>query len=80
MSVRDQSPDRGDRFYHCTTTTSVPCVRWSHGCFLSSSIQLFIHSVCFPAVGEEEVSSIGRGLCVLLGVSVEDTQKDADYM
>ncbi|XP_053274591.1 D-aminoacyl-tRNA deacylase 1 [Pleuronectes platessa] len=31
-------------------------------------------------VGEEQVSSIGRGLCVLLGVSVEDTQKDADYI
>ncbi|XP_037328805.1 D-aminoacyl-tRNA deacylase 1 [Pungitius pungitius] len=31
-------------------------------------------------VGEEEISSIGRGLCVLLGVSVEDTQKDADYI
>ncbi|KAM8878902.1 D-aminoacyl-tRNA deacylase 1 isoform 2-T6 [Spinachia spinachia] len=31
-------------------------------------------------VGEEEISSIGRGLCVLLGVSMEDTQKDADYI
>ncbi|XP_019940073.1 D-aminoacyl-tRNA deacylase 1 [Paralichthys olivaceus] len=31
-------------------------------------------------VGEEQVSSIGRGLCVLLGVSVEDTQRDADYI
>ncbi|XP_026159070.1 D-aminoacyl-tRNA deacylase 1 [Mastacembelus armatus] len=31
-------------------------------------------------VGEEQVSSIGRGLCVLLGISVEDTQKDADYI
>lgn len=34
----------------------------------------------FLAVGEEQVSSIGRGLCVLLGISVEDSQKDADYM
>lgn len=33
-----------------------------------------------PAVGEEQISSIGRGLCVLLGVSAEDTQRDADYM
>lgn len=32
------------------------------------------------AVGEEQISSIGRGLCVLLGISAEDTQKDADYM
>lgn len=31
-------------------------------------------------MGEEQVSSIGRGLCVLLGISVEDTQKDADYI
>lgn len=31
-------------------------------------------------VGEEQISSIGRGLCVLLGISVEDTQKDAEYM
>ncbi|XP_059842284.1 D-aminoacyl-tRNA deacylase 1 isoform X1 [Hypanus sabinus] len=31
-------------------------------------------------VGEEQISSIGRGLCVLLGISVEDTQKDIEYM
>ncbi|XP_068135680.1 D-aminoacyl-tRNA deacylase 1 [Hyperolius riggenbachi] len=31
-------------------------------------------------VGEEQVSSIGRGICVLLGISVEDVQKDIDYM
>uniref|UniRef100_A0A8C1D4W1 D-aminoacyl-tRNA deacylase 1 n=1 Tax=Cyprinus carpio carpio TaxID=630221 RepID=A0A8C1D4W1_CYPCA len=31
-------------------------------------------------VGEEQISSIGRGLCVLLGISVEDTQKDVDYI
>ncbi|CAI9599821.1 unnamed protein product, partial [Staurois parvus] len=31
-------------------------------------------------VGEEQVSTIGRGICVLLGISVEDTQKDIDYM
>ncbi|XP_070844978.1 D-aminoacyl-tRNA deacylase 1 [Chaetodon trifascialis] len=31
-------------------------------------------------VGEEQISSIGRGLCVLLGISVEDTQRDADYI
>ncbi|XP_051568966.1 D-aminoacyl-tRNA deacylase 1 [Myxocyprinus asiaticus] len=32
------------------------------------------------SVGEEQISSIGRGLCVLFGISVEDTQKDVDYM
>ncbi|KAG9277858.1 D-aminoacyl-tRNA deacylase 1 [Astyanax mexicanus] len=31
-------------------------------------------------VGEEQISSIGRGLCILLGISAEDTQKDADYI
>ncbi|XP_041960547.1 LOW QUALITY PROTEIN: D-aminoacyl-tRNA deacylase 1 [Alosa sapidissima] len=31
-------------------------------------------------VGEQQISSIGRGLCVLLGISTEDTQKDVDYM
>uniref|UniRef100_A0A3Q2NZW0 D-aminoacyl-tRNA deacylase n=1 Tax=Fundulus heteroclitus TaxID=8078 RepID=A0A3Q2NZW0_FUNHE len=31
-------------------------------------------------VGEEQVSSIGRGICVLLGISVDDTQRDADYI
>lgn len=31
-------------------------------------------------VGEEQVSSIGRGICVLLGISVDDTQRDAEYI
>nr|XP_005992972.1 PREDICTED: D-tyrosyl-tRNA(Tyr) deacylase 1 isoform X2 [Latimeria chalumnae] len=31
-------------------------------------------------VGDEQISSIGRGLCVLLGISLEDTQKDVEYM
>lgn len=31
-------------------------------------------------VGEEQVSAIGRGLCVLLGISMDDTQKDAEYI
>ncbi|XP_048858353.1 D-aminoacyl-tRNA deacylase 1 isoform X1 [Brienomyrus brachyistius] len=31
-------------------------------------------------VGDEQVSTIGRGLCVLLGISVEDTQRDVEYM
>ncbi|CAB1344617.1 unnamed protein product [Coregonus sp. 'balchen'] len=32
------------------------------------------------SVGELQISSIGRGLCVLLGISMEDTQKDVNYM
>lgn len=31
-------------------------------------------------VGEDQISSIGRGLCVLLGISTDDTQRDADYI
>ncbi|KAM9769467.1 D-aminoacyl-tRNA deacylase 1 isoform 1-T1 [Menidia menidia] len=31
-------------------------------------------------VGGEQVSSIGRGLCVLLGISVDDTERDAEYI
>jgi len=31
-------------------------------------------------VGDEEVGSIGRGLCVLLGVAATDTEADADRL
>ncbi|XP_057699733.1 D-aminoacyl-tRNA deacylase 1 isoform X2 [Corythoichthys intestinalis] len=31
-------------------------------------------------VGGETISSIGQGLCVLLGISVEDTHTDAEYI
>ena len=31
-------------------------------------------------VGEKEVSSIGRGLCVLLGITREDTAKESEWM
>ncbi|XP_068931579.1 D-aminoacyl-tRNA deacylase 1 [Petaurus breviceps papuanus] len=31
-------------------------------------------------VGEEQISSIGRGICVLLGISLEDTQKELEHM
>ncbi|XP_019735345.1 sodium/potassium/calcium exchanger 3-like isoform X2 [Hippocampus comes] len=31
-------------------------------------------------VGDDTISSIGRGLCVLLGISVEDTHTDAEYI
>ena len=32
------------------------------------------------AVGDREVSSIGQGMCVLLGISRYDTQKEAEWM
>ncbi|KAJ7396608.1 D-tyrosyl-tRNA(Tyr) deacylase 1 [Pitangus sulphuratus] len=31
-------------------------------------------------VAGEQISSIGRGLCVLLGISLEDTQKELEHM
>ncbi|XP_061763644.1 D-aminoacyl-tRNA deacylase 1 isoform X1 [Nerophis ophidion] len=31
-------------------------------------------------VGDEQISSIGRGVCVLLGISVDDTHADAEYI
>nr|XP_020646191.1 D-tyrosyl-tRNA(Tyr) deacylase 1 isoform X1 [Pogona vitticeps]XP_020646192.1 D-tyrosyl-tRNA(Tyr) deacylase 1 isoform X1 [Pogona vitticeps] len=31
-------------------------------------------------VGGEQISSIGKGICVLLGISVEDTQKELEHM
>ncbi|XP_041353579.1 D-aminoacyl-tRNA deacylase-like [Gigantopelta aegis] len=31
-------------------------------------------------VGDEVVGSVGRGLCILLGISRHDTAKDMDYM
>ncbi|XP_051471861.1 D-aminoacyl-tRNA deacylase 1 isoform X1 [Apus apus] len=31
-------------------------------------------------VGGEQISSIGRGLCVLLGISLEDTQRELEHM
>ncbi|KAM9483615.1 D-aminoacyl-tRNA deacylase 1 [Clarias gariepinus] len=30
--------------------------------------------------GENHISSIGRGICVLIGISTEDTQRDVDYI
>lgn len=31
-------------------------------------------------VNDELISSIGKGLCVLIGISVNDTDKDLDYI
>ncbi|XP_024145843.1 D-aminoacyl-tRNA deacylase 1 isoform X2 [Oryzias melastigma] len=52
------------------------------GCCGSAAMRAVIQRVTKASVtvGEEQVSSIGRGLCVLLGISVDDTQKDAEYM
>ncbi|KAB1262895.1 D-aminoacyl-tRNA deacylase 1, partial [Camelus dromedarius] len=30
--------------------------------------------------GGEQISAIGRGICVLLGISLEDTQKELEHM
>ncbi|NXK95593.1 DTD1 deacylase, partial [Formicarius rufipectus] len=38
----------------------------------------FLHSS--SSVGGEQISSIGRGLCVLLGISLEDTQRELEHM
>lgn len=32
------------------------------------------------SVGEEIVSGIGRGLCILLGIAVNDSEKDAEFL
>ncbi|XP_029330205.1 D-aminoacyl-tRNA deacylase 1 isoform X2 [Mus caroli] len=31
-------------------------------------------------VGGEQISAIGRGICVLLGISMEDSQKEVEHM
>ncbi|XP_023393417.1 D-aminoacyl-tRNA deacylase 1 isoform X3 [Pteropus alecto] len=31
-------------------------------------------------VGGEQINAIGRGICVLLGISLEDTQKELEHM
>lgn len=35
---------------------------------------------CEILVGDELISSIGRGFCVLIGLSHDDTIKDVEYM
>jgi len=39
-----------------------------------------IVSFRFCLVGDELVSSIGKGICVLLGISREDDAKDTEFM
>ncbi|XP_067634129.1 D-aminoacyl-tRNA deacylase 1-like isoform X2 [Eurosta solidaginis] len=31
-------------------------------------------------VGDNLISSIGRGLCVLVGITYSDTERDVDYL
>jgi D-tyrosyl-tRNA(Tyr) deacylase len=35
---------------------------------------------CLTSVGDELVSSIERGMCILVGISRDDTPKDMEYM
>ena len=44
---------------------------------LICTLTLIIHIF---AVGEETVSSIGQGLCVLIGIGRYDTEKELEYM
>jgi D-tyrosyl-tRNA(Tyr) deacylase len=37
------------------------------------------NSVSFP-VEDEVIASIGKGLCILIGISKDDTRKDMEYM
>ena len=43
-----------------------------------ASIAKFNYSLAI--VDGQEISSIGPGLCVLVGIHVEDTQTDMEYM
>ncbi|XP_047601819.1 D-aminoacyl-tRNA deacylase 1 isoform X3 [Lutra lutra] len=36
--------------------------------------------VVITNIGGEQISAIGRGICVLLGISLEDTQKEVEHM
>lgn len=40
-------------------------------------IILILHLIL---VNGEEISSIGRGICALVGLSRDDTEKEVDYM
>ena len=47
---------------------------------LICTLTLIIHIYTVFAVGEETVSSIGQGLCVLIGIGRYDTEKELEYM
>ena len=48
---------------------------------LPRSATAFTHCIAFCiVVGAELVSEIGVGLCVLLGISKDDTQREAEWL
>lgn len=46
----------------------------------ANAIWIIFSSQCLFTVNDELVSSIGRGLCVLVGISKDDTKAEVDYM
>jgi D-tyrosyl-tRNA(Tyr) deacylase len=45
---------------------------------MNDSVKNYIYLLL--AVEDEVISSIGRGLCVLIGISKDDTKRDMEYM
>lgn len=41
---------------------------------------LYVNHLSLISVDGEVISSIGKGLCILIGISRDDTEKDIDYM
>ena len=58
-------------------TSAIVSVSAVPSCFYITSAR---HTVLRLAVGAELVSEIGRGLCVLLGISRDDTPREAEWM
>ena len=48
--------------------------------YLNSLKKQFVDYVFKYLVDNEVISSIGKGLCVLIGISKNDSKKDMDYM
>ncbi|XP_017719195.1 PREDICTED: D-tyrosyl-tRNA(Tyr) deacylase 1, partial [Rhinopithecus bieti] len=44
------------------------------------SLLYYSRTMAKSSVGGEQISAIGRGICVLLGISLEDTQKELEHM
>lgn len=49
-------------------------------CFMMPDYISVFFPFWFLVVGGEQISAIGRGICVLLGISVEDSQKELEHM
>ena len=56
------------------------CLNGLQNLLLSDNFSHFYISVYFFAVDGEVISSIGKGLCVLVGISKYDTSKEIEYM